>query len=266
MEPATKDLKLEEVDAKINAAVIELQLLRSKKRKLQIESETKLKKLLPPINSTPSGSTQHKITSFFTESSIVSSIKRPEIPSDSSFMSSAAGDDLEISTSKPNGYSSTHEMEEQKGEFEPIPDHDPRVLWAENFRSKVSALFKEKTIVFNLYGGKIPMRTLYFWKKSPSKRLKSGRKTPYEDMEDHLFEWFLIARARQIAIRDQDLAKKAEKISTQYSTRALDSGDLEYAQLYAEFKFSNGWLWRFKRRRKLTRRAVTTKIKRSYED
>jgi hypothetical protein len=199
----------------------------------------------------------------------ISSIKRPANPGSedtSSFISNL--DEMEIISNKPDANLSQTTMEEQKSNILQASPHDPRVLWSENFRSRVSDLFKEKTVldVFNLYGGKIPMRTLYFWKRSPSKRAKCGRRTPYEDLEEHLFEWFLIARARKIAIRDQDLSKKAERIATQYSTKALAAGDLEYAQLYAEFKFSNGWLWRFKRRKKMTRRAVSTLIKLSYED
>ena len=81
------------------------------------------------------------------------------------------------------------------------------------------------TKVYEASSHKIPIRTLYFWKKNPDGRRKSGRKSKWPVLEEELFEWFLIARARKMSVSDQDLRTKAVKIAQKYVERANQARD-----------------------------------------
>jgi hypothetical protein len=221
------------IQKKIANLEVDLQVLKSKKRKLEIREETKPKKLLPPINTSytsNSASRQSKITNFFNGNTTISSI------TNHSQLDQSDDDQLEIISNKDD--IQAPDLQNAEEEIYPLADTDvfetnnvsatqakEDILWSADFRAKVSNLLNKKTIVdvHNQYSGRIPIRTLYFWKRFPSKRQNCGRRPEYEDLEEHLFEWFLMARARKIAIKDVDLKRKAEKIAIDYSTRALAS-------------------------------------------
>lgn len=77
---------------------------------------------------------------------------------------------------------------------------------------------------------------------SKSKQRKNVKKSPYEEMESKLMEWFNGARAENIPIDGALIKMKASTISLKLGL--------------TDFKASNGWLDRFKKRHGITCRAV----------
>lgn len=119
---------------------------------------------------------------------------------------------------------------------------------------------------FLYYGRVIPRSTLHDWSKVMKSSQKPGRKTPFELLEDYLFTWFLIQRARKLPIRDTDVQKKA----LIYSKRILLDEEIllkvEEKTLYENFSASAGWLDKFKQRHKICSRFFTTVCTKSKED
>jgi hypothetical protein len=142
------------------------------------------------------------------------------------------------------------------------------INWKESFRANVSKLLGTMSVddVHRHYRGKIPIRTLYFWKRWPSRRKKSGRKPQCPELDDHLFEWFLLCRARQLPISNQDLKDKAIKIVKKYHERALMANDQDMVRRYANFGCSNGYIHKFKNRLKISRRRVSSLAKKPYSE
>ena len=90
-------------------------------------------------------------------------------------------------------------------------------IYSKAIKQEVESKLKERSIqeVFLLYNGDIPRTTLMDWKnklKTHKIKGKQGRKTPFLLLEEELFDWFLILRARKISVTNTKLQKKALKI------------------------------------------------------
>jgi hypothetical protein len=83
-------------------------------------------------------------------------------------------------------------------------------------------------------------------------------------LEEELFEWFLVLRARKISVTNTTLQKKARKIKA----KILEDDGINAAtkNLYKGFTASDGWTKNFKRRYSLSRRAITTKCEKTVEE
>jgi Tc5 transposase DNA-binding domain len=75
------------------------------------------------------------------------------------------------------------------------------------------------------------------------RKLHFKRPPNSEELEDRLHVWVLQQRTKGLMVSDADLAEKAKAI-------ALDI-QLE------NFRASRGWIWKFKKRKKLGYRSIT---------
>jgi hypothetical protein len=167
------------------------------------------------------------------------------------------------------------EVKEQEDEisFSEIDEEYKDILrknvhWKSEFRKLVSEKLNKVGIsvanVYKEYQGRIPMRTLHFWKKNPVRK-PSGRKPLFPELDDELFEWFVLCRVRGLEVTDRSLLLKAKKISERLADIARQSRDNDMEKLYSKFMGSRGYLWRFKRRYKIVRRSINTRIKFPYD-
>jgi hypothetical protein len=74
---------------------------------------------------------------------------------------------------------------------------------------------------------------------------KRDRNPQIVELESKIIEWFNIKRAKKLAIHERDIKQKALEISKELKIPS------------ERFKASNGWLWGFKSRRKITLRICT---------
>jgi hypothetical protein len=91
-----------------------------------------------------------------------------------------------------------------------------KVDWTDRIMEEVRPLFATKSIttIFNEYKGRIPLRTLYYWKEHLNDPLKSlkrkngGQKTKLKPIEAFLFGWFIWKRAEGQIVEDRILQIK----------------------------------------------------------
>jgi hypothetical protein len=92
-----------------------------------------------------------------------------------------------------------------------------KINWSENFIKEIKEQLTNLSVamIYEQYKGRIPMRTLFHWKKNKDISIKTknkGRKPMFGPIEELLFDWFLRRRGKMIAVSDADLFEKTRKI------------------------------------------------------
>lgn len=145
-----------------------------------------------------------------------------------------------------------------------------KVSYSNSLKTRVIESLKTHTLhtVYLLNKRRIPTTTLSTWKASlqvPTKKKGTqGRKTKLRILEEELFSWFLMYRARKIVVADHMFQKKAKKIQEEIAEDNNLSAHVK--ALYIDFKASNGWIDKFKKRYNITRRYITTVCSKSIEE
>ena len=125
-----------------------------------------------------------------------------------------------------------------------------RITWGERVKTEAIELLKTSSVVnvYDTFNQRIPLSNIYRWRKALSGKRKvgSGRKPISQELDNVLFEWFLVGRARKIDIDDDILQRKALKFNRAPPQPAQD------------FKASNGWLWGFKGGFNIVKRCIPT--------
>eukprot|EP01022_Parablepharisma_sp_SALTPOND_P025216 TRINITY_DN5814_c0_g1_i1.p3 TRINITY_DN5814_c0_g1~~TRINITY_DN5814_c0_g1_i1.p3 ORF type:complete len:467 (+),score=47.20 TRINITY_DN5814_c0_g1_i1:1965-3365(+) len=117
--------------------------------------------------------------------------------------------------------------------------------------------------VFDLCYERVPLTTLYQWKKQLEKgesildgdgRAKSGKKRiRCPELEDRLFKWFKDMRARQLPVRRKDMHEQALKFARRM-------------HVPRGFKASKNWVEAFMKRNRITLRQKTRISTRNAKD
>jgi len=116
--------------------------------------------------------------------------------------------------------------------------------YRESLKNRMKEKLQNRSVhtVYLLNEGRIPISTLFTGKNSLVQRKKKGtqgRKTKFGTLEEELFNWFLVLRARKMFITDSMLLKKANKIKGEIIE---DSRDAFFANLHWRIAKSGGFL------------------------
>ena len=144
-----------------------------------------------------------------------------------------------------------------------------KVTYSESLKNRMKEELKNRLVhtVYLLNERRIPVSTLFTWKNNlvqHKKKATQGRKTKFGTLEEELFNWFLVLRARKMFITDSMLLRKVNKIHGEIIEDSNMS--LTAREPYKTFKCSNGWLQNFKKRHDLVRRAITTTCGKTIEE
>jgi len=154
-------------------------------------------------------------------------------------------------TAEPVNGEPTDEEERKNDDHEKQSANKPlRISWSEKVKAEALEMMKTLNVVqvYDAFKQRVPISNIYRWKKAATSKRKvgSGRKPISEEVDNLLFEWFLVARARKLDIDDEILRNKALKFAGSL-TRPM-----------SDFKCSNGFLWRFKKRFNIVKRCIST--------
>lgn len=110
--------------------------------------------------------------------------------------------------------------------------------------SEIAHLFNcGKTQIYDCLKDRDNLKEKYLSSSSNKKKMKKPRESSYEELNEILFEWFCVARAKNFAISGPILQTKALDIA-----KMLKLND---------FKASTGWLRSFRKNRAITFNAIS---------
>lgn len=150
-------------------------------------------------------------------------------------------------------------LEEMKEERkEDTQGKTAHISWGLATKSRVLAMLKSESVlsVFKTFQQRIPLRTIFQWKKNgkATRKQGSGRKLVSHILDTLLFQWFIKQRARKLSVSEEDLCTQAQKIQR----KLLERPDTENKEKLSTMVFANGWIDRFKKRYSIRRRKVST--------
>ena len=144
------------------------------------------------------------------------------------------------------------------------------VQWSVRVKEKAIELMKSGgnsvSDVYNLFGARVPYRTLFRWKKSGDHQRKegSGRKALFPEIEELLFEWFIKQRIWKMPVNELNLRTKALLLKKKIQKTNIFFE--EKLKALKACKFSRGWVQKFQKRHKLALRKGTTVSKKMRKD
>jgi sugar-specific transcriptional regulator TrmB len=115
------------------------------------------------------------------------------------------------------------------------------------------------TVVHMMFGSKIPYRTLIYWKNrgTSERKVGSGKKVICEELDSYVFEAFLKQRSRKLPVTEALLREQGKKFAQRHA-ESIHTLNPELYKKLKDFKASNGWIEKFKRRFSIVRRQTTT--------
>ena len=148
--------------------------------------------------------------------------------------------------------------------------------WPQKIKTKAFKLLANHSLnyVFGHFDYTVPKSTLQYWRRILRVKggpKKSGRPLKFPDLDEDIFNAFILCREKYLPISDSKLVEIAPKVRDEHveelKVQKNQATNLDIKKNFEntikelkDMAFSDDWLRQFKKRRHVERRKITTNI------